>query len=41
LVNDIANILGVEAFAGLKLVKTGTVGYILNMYTPQIIIPAD
>jgi uracil phosphoribosyltransferase len=28
LVHDIATILGVEAFAGLKLVKTGTV------YTP-------
>ncbi|KAJ5121590.1 uncharacterized protein N7515_009551 [Penicillium bovifimosum] len=42
LVNDIANILGVEAFAGLKLVKTGTDTTPLGIeYETQGIDPAD
>ncbi|KAJ5874009.1 uncharacterized protein N7529_002439 [Penicillium soppii] len=42
LVNDIATILGVEAFAGLKLVKTGTDTTPLGIeYETQGIEPAD
>ncbi|KAJ5558980.1 hypothetical protein N7461_002952 [Penicillium sp. DV-2018c] len=42
LVNDIANILGVEAFAGLKLVKSGTDTTPLGIeYGTRRIEPAD
>ncbi|KGO74699.1 hypothetical protein PITC_083080 [Penicillium italicum] len=42
LVHDIANILGVEAFSGLKLVKTGTDTTPLGIeYETQGIDPAD
>ncbi|KAJ5457979.1 hypothetical protein N7475_009367 [Penicillium sp. IBT 31633x] len=42
LVHDLANILGVEAFAGLKLVKTGTDKTPLGIeYETQGIDPAD